>query len=166
MCTLSQIPTMGIRITERYLTRSEGFVLSNQICNCGSNTSPRFRRTRRKRYLFAMGVLGMGRNYQQLTFSPSSTRRKGISGSLNLLVPNLAPPRYVVTLYVPPRIKQSPSQSDFLRTLGTGLRELRQLESARKLHAHIPAVPDESSGSDDDEYLCPKRPSKRRKTLS
>jgi hypothetical protein len=57
-------------------------------------------------------------------------------------------------------------KSDFLRTLATGLRELRQLESSRKLLAHIPAVPDESSGSDDDEYLCPKRPSKRRKTFS
>lgn len=57
------------------------------------------------------------------------------------------------------------SQSDFLKSLTTNLRELRQLESERKVHAHIPAVADESSGSDDDEYRCPKRPSKRRKTL-
>jgi len=56
-------------------------------------------------------------------------------------------------------------KSDFLKTLATNLRDLRQLESARKVHAHIPAVPDESSGSDDDEYRCPKRTSKRRKTL-
>jgi len=58
-----------------------------------------------------------------------------------------------------------PTQSDFLKTLATSLRELRLLESSRKVQAHIPAVPDESSGSDDDEYRCPKRPSKRRKTL-
>jgi hypothetical protein len=61
-------------------------------------------------------------------------------------------------------LNDPPSQSDFLKTLTTNLRELR-LESAKKVQAHIPAVPDESSGSDDDEYRCPKRPSKRRKTL-
>jgi hypothetical protein len=65
----------------------------------------------------------------------------------------------------PLTLTEPPSQSDFLKTLATNLRDLRQLESARKVHAHIPAVPDESSGSDDDEYRCPKRTSKRRKTL-
>jgi hypothetical protein len=54
-------------------------------------------------------------------------------------------------------------QSEFLKTLTSGLRELRQLESAKKQQAHVPAVPDEGSGSDDDEYQCPKR---RRKMSS
>lgn len=49
-------------------------------------------------------------------------------------------------------------QSEFLRTLTTGLRELRLLESAKKQQVRgVPAVPDEGSGSDDDEYQCPKR---------
>jgi len=48
-------------------------------------------------------------------------------------------------------------QSEFLKTLTSGLRELRQFESAKKQQAHVPAVPDEGSGSDDDEYQCPKR---------
>jgi hypothetical protein len=48
-------------------------------------------------------------------------------------------------------------QSEFLRTLTTGLRELRLLESAKKQQTRVPVVPDEDSGSDDDEYQCPKR---------
>ena len=48
-------------------------------------------------------------------------------------------------------------QSEFLRTLTIGLRELRLLESAKKQQARVPALPDEGSGSDDDEYQCPKR---------
>jgi len=56
------------------------------------------------------------------------------------------------------------SQNDFLRTLTAGLRELRQLDSAKKQQAHVPAVPDEHSESDDDEYQCRRRPSRRRKT--
>ncbi|KAH9047699.1 hypothetical protein EDB84DRAFT_1586418 [Lactarius hengduanensis] len=55
-------------------------------------------------------------------------------------------------------------RNDFLRTVTAGLRELRQLDSAKKQQAHIPAVPDEHSESDDDEYQCRRRPSKRRKT--
>ncbi|KAH9179344.1 hypothetical protein EDB89DRAFT_2217692 [Lactarius sanguifluus] len=55
-------------------------------------------------------------------------------------------------------------RNDFLRTVTAGLRDLRQLDSAKKQQAHIPAVPDEHSESDDDEYQCRKRPSKRRKT--
>ncbi|KAH9065316.1 hypothetical protein EDB87DRAFT_1595164 [Lactarius vividus] len=55
-------------------------------------------------------------------------------------------------------------RNDFLRTVTTGLRELRQLDSAKKQQAHIPAVLDEHSESDDDEYQCRKRSSKRRKT--
>jgi hypothetical protein len=55
-------------------------------------------------------------------------------------------------------------RSDFLRTLTAGLRELRQLDSAKKQQAHVPAVPDEHSESDDDEYQCRRRPSRRRKT--
>ncbi|KAI9465392.1 hypothetical protein BJY52DRAFT_1202178 [Lactarius psammicola] len=57
-------------------------------------------------------------------------------------------------------------RSDFLRTLTAGLRELRQLDSAKKQQAHVPAVPDEHSESDDDEYQCRRRPSRRRKTSS
>lgn len=55
-------------------------------------------------------------------------------------------------------------RNDFLRTLTAGLRELRQLDSAKKQQAHVPAVPDEHSESDDDEYQCRRKPSKRRKT--
>jgi len=55
-------------------------------------------------------------------------------------------------------------RNDFLRTLTAGLRELRQLDSAKKQQAHVPAVPDEHSESDDDEYQCRRRPSRRRKT--
>jgi hypothetical protein len=55
-------------------------------------------------------------------------------------------------------------KSDFLRTLTTGLRELRQLDSAKKQQTQVSAVPDEYSESDDDEYQCRRRPSRRRKT--
>ena len=55
-------------------------------------------------------------------------------------------------------------QNEFLKTLTAGLRELRQLDSAKKQQAHVPAVPDENSESDDDEYQCRRRPSRRRKT--
>ncbi|KAN0125319.1 hypothetical protein V8E53_015599 [Lactarius tabidus] len=55
-------------------------------------------------------------------------------------------------------------RNEFLRSLTASLRELRQLDSAKKQHAHVPAVPDENSESDDDEYQCRKRPSRRRKT--
>jgi len=56
-------------------------------------------------------------------------------------------------------------RNEFLKTLTTNLRELRHLESAKKQQAQVPAVSDERSGSDDDEYQFP-RPSKRRKTTS
>ncbi|KAH9980175.1 hypothetical protein BGW80DRAFT_484625 [Lactifluus volemus] len=55
-------------------------------------------------------------------------------------------------------------RSDFLRTLTTSLRELRQLDSAKKQQTQVSAVPDEYSESDDDEYQCRRRPSRRRKT--
>lgn len=57
-------------------------------------------------------------------------------------------------------------KSDFLRTLSSGLRELRLLDSAKKQQTHVPAVPDVYSECDDDEYQYRRRPSKRRKTSS
>jgi len=56
-------------------------------------------------------------------------------------------------------------RNEFLRTLATGLRELRQLELAKRQQVYVPAVPDDRSASDDDEYQCP-RPSRRRKMTS
>jgi hypothetical protein len=57
-------------------------------------------------------------------------------------------------------------KSDFLRTLTSGLRELRLLDSTKRQQTHVPAVPVENSESDDDEYQCRRRPSRRRKTSS
>ncbi|KAI0304324.1 Squalene/phytoene synthase-domain-containing protein [Multifurca ochricompacta] len=65
-----------------------------------------------------------------------------------------------------PVVKIRAITSDFLRALTAALRELRQLDSAKKQQAHVPAVPDEYSESDYDEYQCRKRPSKLRKTSS
>ncbi|KAI0248585.1 hypothetical protein BJV78DRAFT_1332068 [Lactifluus subvellereus] len=57
-------------------------------------------------------------------------------------------------------------RTDFLRTLSSGLRELRLLDSAKRQQTHVPAVPDVYSESDDDEYQYRRRPSRRRKTSS
>lgn len=57
-------------------------------------------------------------------------------------------------------------KNEFLKALTISLRELRQLELAKKQQAHVATVTDDGSGSDYDEYPYPKRPSKRRKTFA
>ncbi|KAI9435374.1 hypothetical protein F5148DRAFT_1266602 [Russula earlei] len=113
-------------------------------------------------------------NLSHTTSDPSATTTRPVESNLQLWIRHLSALQKAETKKFNEkkrRLEQSShsgprprvARSDFLKTLTTGLRELRQLESTKKQQAPIPAVLDDRSVSDDEEYQSPKRPSKRRK---
>lgn len=144
--------------------------LLSPTCNCGSNTYPRFTEKRPRRYCIVYNAMSLSvcgpKTVESLPF-PSVQREETASRAVYFkskvsCCQGACDPSACYLSFAP--LTSVDVQNEFLRSLTISLRELRQLEVAKKQQAHVAAVTNEGSGSDYDEYPYSKRPSKRRKT--